>query len=105
MAYFPNGSSGEVLDEQCATCPVGKHPEAPCPVLFVQTHYNYEQFTDGKPNEIAELLNFLVDPVKGVCQMRAVMIKYADKPEKRRIDARNVLPGMETFAREAGVLE
>jgi hypothetical protein len=64
MAYFPNGSAGEVLDEQCAEC----LPDEPCPVFLVQMEYNYTQCEDGQ-EKMRSLLNFLVDK-KGTCQMK-----------------------------------
>ena len=38
MAYFPNGSAGEVFDEQCGRCKFG---EGPCPIWHVQHEFNY----------------------------------------------------------------
>ena len=64
MAYFPNGSSGAILDEQCAEC----LPEDPCPIAFVQIEYNYEQCHAGQ-EKIRELMNILVNE-KGECQMK-----------------------------------
>lgn len=67
MAYFPNATSGEVLANQCAECPLG---EAPCPVYLVQIHSNYEQL-DHKPYQTA--VNMLVDD-DGLCQMRPLIM-------------------------------
>ena len=39
MAYFPNGTSGEVFDDQCAQCILY---ERACPIAWVQMEYNYE---------------------------------------------------------------
>jgi hypothetical protein len=74
MAYFANGTEGSYLDEQCFDCPVGKDPDAPCPVLLVQSLWNYEQF-DEKGNRVGpvkEILDTLINE-KGDCQMRKVM--------------------------------
>lgn len=71
MAYFSNGSEGSYLDEQCDECAVAN--DAPCPVLFVQTHYNYDQLKDG--NELLrEAINMLVDE-KGNCKMKTIIDK------------------------------
>ncbi len=39
MAYFSNGSEGEVFDEECRECPLG---EKGCPIFIVQSTYNYD---------------------------------------------------------------
>lgn len=39
MAYFSNGSEGEVFDDQCARCKFGQKP---CPISAVQMLYNYD---------------------------------------------------------------
>jgi hypothetical protein len=39
MAYFSNGTEGEVLDEQCSRCKFG---ERACPIFWVQSCYNYD---------------------------------------------------------------
>lgn len=79
MAYFSNGTEGMILDEQCAHCPVGKHPEASCPIILVQSVYNYEQLKDGN-EKLREAMNALVNE-KGICQMRKVMVEHCHMPE------------------------
>ena len=64
MAYFPNGSSGYTLDEQCMDC----LPEEPCPIAYVQIEYNYEQCNAGQ-EKMRELLRHLVTD-DGKCQMK-----------------------------------
>lgn len=76
MAYFSNGSEGEVLDNQCCECRLPF--DAPCPVLLAQITYNYDQFKDGKETEITKLLNILVDE-DGVCQMKPLLDKLPDR--------------------------
>ena len=62
MAYFPNGTAGEVFDEQCARCRYGNNP---CPIWFVQHEYNYEACN----NEVAtKILDGLVKD-NGTCSM------------------------------------
>lgn len=74
MAYFSNSTEGEVLDAQCAECPVGKNSNAFCPVLEVQSLYNYDQFDGhGNRNKLFELMNVLVDE-SGECQMRKALL-------------------------------
>ena len=74
MAYFSNGTEGEILDEQCAECSVAD--DAPCPVLWVQTTYNYSQIDkDGEPTLLSEAINCLVDE-KGQCKMKVIIDKH-----------------------------
>lgn len=80
MAYFPNGTAGEVLDAQCADCPLGfgwndpkqgdlfsvdRWPRS-CPVKLVQLQFNYEQCDNSK---LRSAMNVLIDD-DGVCQVR-----------------------------------
>lgn len=79
MAYFPNGISGEVLDEQCESCIHGIKDDVMCPVYYVQATYNYKQNDNAGMEEI---ITHLVDK-KGVCQMKrsldmAGLLKTAD---------------------------
>ena len=62
MAYFSNGTEGEILDEQCMDCPLGagwnnlnqaklfdlEPTMRPCPVASVQFSYNYKQSPSGR---------------------------------------------------------
>lgn len=62
MAYFPNGSAGEVFDNQCLKC---KYGEKGCPIWLVQVNYNY----DACNNEVAtKILNDLIKD-DGTCEM------------------------------------
>jgi len=62
MAYFSNGTEGEVFDNQCLKC---KYGEKPCPIAGVQMEYNY----DACNNEVAsKILNDLVKQ-DGTCVM------------------------------------
>jgi hypothetical protein len=85
MAYFSNGSEGEVLDDQCADCPLGygwndpaqKHlfdPETiplPCPTAFVQMIHNYDQVGNVK---LTSAMNILINE-RGECQTRKLLLK------------------------------
>ncbi len=71
MAYFPNSSAGAILDNQCYKCPIPD--DAPCPIIYVQTIYNYEQLDeDGKETKVTEVMNCLVNE-KGICQMKPIL--------------------------------
>ena len=39
MAYFSNGSEGEVFDVECRKCSLG---DKACPIFIVQSTYNYD---------------------------------------------------------------
>ena len=85
MAYFANGSEGEVLDAQCADCPLGfgwNDPDQkelfdrerwprPCPVAFVQMTYNYDQCDVPK---LQEAMNILIDK-RGTCKVREQLVE------------------------------
>ena len=68
MAYFPNGTSGMVLDEQCAECVLGM---VACPIFAVQMLHNYDQNDNEK---LRDAMNLLINEA-GVCQMRAELVK------------------------------
>jgi hypothetical protein len=85
MAYFPNGSSGDVLDAQCADCPLGYgwndpnqkrlfDPEKqarPCPVALVQLMYNYDQVGIEK---FEDAMNCLINK-DGICRIREQLVE------------------------------
>lgn len=71
MAYFPNGTASQYLDNQCGECLIPM--DKPCPILYVQLTYNYEQFDeDGKPTKTSEVIDCLVNK-KGDCQMKPLL--------------------------------
>lgn len=66
MAYFANSTEGDILDQQCADCILGrKH----CPVANVQLVHNYDQC--GIP-KLREAMNLLVNE-QGICQLRPLL--------------------------------
>jgi hypothetical protein len=67
MAYFANGSEGELLQAQCDECPLG---EKPCPVALVQVMHNYDQCTNEK---LKAAMNLLIDE-HGICRLRPLLI-------------------------------
>lgn len=74
MAYFPNGSSGEVLDAQCADCPLG---DGPCPVMGIQMLYNYDQLADGQ-EKLRHAMRLLVND-EGVCEVRKQILENVSR--------------------------
>ena len=77
MVYFPNGSSGEVLDIQCADCPLG---DGPCPVMGIQMLYNYDQVDDGQ-EKLREAMSILVTD-DGTCQVRKQILENVTRVSK-----------------------
>ena len=73
MAYFSNGTEGDVLTEQCHNCLHGLDDEIMCPVTHVQLEYNYKQLDDGN-QDLRAAMNLLIDE-RGNCLMRAAMEK------------------------------
>ena len=73
MAYFPNGTSGDVLYNQCDECICGMDATdlVACPVLTVQEEYNYDQVDKGQ-EYLREAMDLLVNG-KGICQMKKAM--------------------------------
>ena len=74
MAYFPNGTAGEVLGNQCADCHLSS--EAPCPILWVQMTYNYSQLdSEGERTAVSDVMDCLVND-DGICQMKPVIDEH-----------------------------
>lgn len=73
MAYFSNGSEGMAFDNECSECIYGKDP---CPIAFVQMHYNY----DACNNETATaILGKLVRQDKDFTYKGCAMKELIDK--------------------------
>lgn len=53
MAYFSNGTAGEVFDDQCSRCKYGEHP---CPIYLVQSTYNYDACNNKTARAILDSL-------------------------------------------------
>ena len=76
MAYFANGSEGEVLHAQCADCPLGygwndarqgklfEREPTPrqCPVQLAQMIHNYNQVRDSGCDVTADWLENMDEP-------------------------------------------
>lgn len=71
MAYLPNVTAGEHLDNQCWECLHGMNDRIMCPVYFAQINYNYTQCSPGN-SDLREVLNCLINE-KGDCQMKTVI--------------------------------
>lgn len=62
MAYFSNGTEGDVFTAQCGIC---KYGQEPCPIALIQMTYNYDQIG----NDLArKIINDLVEE-DGTCTM------------------------------------
>jgi len=73
MAYFSNGTDGEVFDNECQGCKYGYSEDGNvnCPIQYVQLVYNY----DACNNKIAtKILNDLVKN-DGTCEMKKAFSK------------------------------
>lgn len=72
MAYFPNGSAGMILDDQCDDC---FHASifTGCPICLAQMEFNYDQCSDGQ-EKLKDCLNMLVGE-DGICKMRKLLVK------------------------------
>ena len=89
MAYFANSTEGEILDQQCADCPLGAgwndpdqtklfddEPDMrPCPVAGVQLEFNYTQI---KNRGLQPAMNRLIDN-DGICQVRNERVASKNK--------------------------
>jgi hypothetical protein len=99
MAHFSNRTEEDLLYAQCAECLVGKNPDVPCPVLFLQSKYNHEQLARGQ-KKLSACLSSLVD-TKGKCLMKKNITKalgHRDPDAPLR-----VMPSMLEWAKARGV--
>jgi hypothetical protein len=67
VAYFPNSTACDILQQQCEQCPLG---EKMCPIHHVQLTHNYDQV--GNP-KFEAAMNLLVD-AKGICQLKPLLL-------------------------------
>jgi hypothetical protein len=77
MAYFPNGTAGEIFNDQCHECLHGAADDFLCPVAHIQMIYNYTQLDDG--NEDLRAAMCLLVQLDGTCQMKLAMEKAGIK--------------------------
>lgn len=78
MAYFSNGSEGEILDSQCAEC-LHADPDVGCPIFLIQMNFNYDQLSKGQ-EKLKEAMEILIDK-NGICQMKPLIFNK-DRPNK-----------------------
>lgn len=77
MAYFPNGTAGQILDDQCDNCLHGVSDGIMCPVAYIQVEFNYKQLDKGN-EQLRAAMNTLINNA-GECQMKAAMDKAGVK--------------------------
>lgn len=83
MAYFPNGTAGMKLQEQCWDCPI--HDDQPCPILLVSLDYNYKQCDN---EDLKASMDVQINE-KGICMMKPLIemaIKYPKTSAKPNLD-------------------
>lgn len=95
MAYFPNGVSGVVLDEQCMDC-IHEDELAMCPVYYVQCTFNYDQCGTGQ-EKLKEAMSILIDD-DGICKVREAFLK-----PRNPNDPVPCMDGMKEWAKKHGV--
>lgn len=90
MVYFPNGTSGMILDEQCSECPIGESEDSCCPVHAIQMLYNYDQLNKGN-EQLKDAMNLLVDG-NGKCKVREAIVsaKGEREPDSTPIDPKSL---------------
>ena len=83
MAYFPNGTAGLMLDEQCSGCILG---EVACPIWYVQQHFNYADENVTKGSKLQECLNLLISEdyecalLKLLPEAAPALVHHVDEP-------------------------
>jgi hypothetical protein len=95
MAYFPNGTSGMIYEEEyCANCIHGRGPAAErgCMVMLIHNLFNYDQCKeDERGKAIEAILDLLIPRTKDdlgaeQCTMfRARVDDEAEEAELRRL--------------------
>ena len=69
MAYFPNGTSGDLYEaEYCSRC-VHMDPQTGCPILMLHLLWNYEQLTDHDKQTALDLFIPREGVHNGACVM------------------------------------
>ena len=71
MAYFPNGTAGEFLENQCDECIHGLSNDVLCPVYSAQIFFNYDQVRP-REKKLRTCLNMLINE-EGLCQVKQVL--------------------------------
>jgi len=92
MAYFPNGTSGMIYEEEwCANC-IHSGPGVSCNVMLIHNLFNYDQCEDDERGKAVEaILDLLIPRTKDdlgaeQCSMfRAKVDAEAEEAELRRL--------------------
>jgi len=74
VAYFPNGTSGYILEIQCDECALFMG----CPVYATQNEFNYKQVEDGQ-EELQKCINMLIGE-DGTCKLKPLVDKIKSTP-------------------------
>lgn len=97
MGYFPNGTAGDIFEnEVCSKC---VH-YGDCAVWDVHIFRNYDQLKKG--NEmLRDTLNMLIPDNKLECKM---FVAGVPKERQREMLAESILPGLEGWAKDRGMI-
>ena len=91
MAYFPNGTSGMIYEEQyCWNCVHWN--EGDCPIMAAHTLYNYDQLKDGEGfKAVQSILDLLIPETKdGFGAEQCSMFRASADPEAEWADQRRL---------------
>lgn len=77
MAYFPNGTAGAILDNQCIYC-LHENDWGDCPVYAVQALFNYNQADKGQ-EKLRKAISMLIRD-DGICLVRKAFLKENTEP-------------------------
>ena len=90
MAYFSNGTEGMRLADVCSECLMPD--DAPCPVLYIQEIYNYDQCDSPKLKEVME---WLIPSDTLDCKLCEVLKRYMrpkDDPKQMNLFQDQITP-------------
>ena len=76
MAYFPNGTAGLILEQQCMDC-IHEDEQSLCPIANAHYQLNYEQCKDGN-EKLRQCMAMLVGD-DGMCEMKPLIEKFYKK--------------------------
>ena len=86
MAYFPNGTAGELFESrECFDCIHEGPPEGPgCAIMLIHLVWNYDQCDN---EQLQDVMQALIDdegqPLGKMCQMR---VAKEDDPNQISLD-------------------
>lgn len=95
MAYFPNGTSGMIWDdENCAHCIHNNPDEAACPIWMAHQLFNYDQCDDtDKGKALREVLDMLIPTPEGQLHPGPCpMLVHKTPSHKDWMDGTDVIP-------------